>query len=658
MKKVMMTMAVLAAMTTLAKDNAASAVSPDGRNTIVLNTDPLSYEVLRDGTAVVGKSRLGIKTDGKCLVCDAEIKGQKSADVDFSLATPVYKKGAVALKGRSTLVDFGDWTLELLATDQGVAFRYATKFGGEIAVDDEKTELVIPDAKARCWFNRTDRIGNEETVPEFADAGSFPRDDKKVVYLPFVYAVGGKTVAVSETDLHDYPILNFKAEEGGKFISTFKPYPKATSHASGWGKENLLEKGGRWVRVLEEQPYLVKTAGTRTFPWRVFMLADAPSKLCENDMVYALGTPAAGDFSWVRPGKVAWDWWNSFDNQGEKGCNTKTYERFIDFAAKNGVEYVIFDEGWSESLNIWKFHPDVDVPHLIKYAEKKGVGIILWMAWAQVVGDEERVAEHFAKLGAKGFKVDFMDRGDAAIAEFLEKFAAACAKNRMLIDYHGTYRPVGLNREYPNVINYEAIHGLENMKWAPADKDMPLNDVACFFLRLTAGPMDYTPGAMLNYAYGKYTAGAGNNFPGSVGTRCHQMAMMAAYEGYLQMLSDSPTNYEKNMESFEFMAKVPTVWTKTVGLGGCPESYAAVARQAKDGSWYVAGLNGRKDRAFEIDTAKFLGAGEWTAEIFRDTPDGDVAPQKFLHEKVSVKSGDKRVIPMVPGGGFIVKFTK
>ena len=190
---------------------------------------------------------------------------------------------------------------------------------------------------------------------------------------------------------------------------------------------------------------------------------------------------------------------------------------------------------------------------------------------------------HFAKLGAKGFKVDCRDRGDAEVASFLEKFAAACAKHKMLVDYHGAYRPVGLQRTYPNLLNYEGIHGLEQMKWGKKDKDMCYNDVACFFLRMTAGPMDYTPAAMDNYKIGDYR-GNGTN-PGSVGTRCHQMALMALYEAPLQMLSDSPTKYEKNMECFSFMAKTPVVWDDTIGLGGCPESFAAVARRDKCGSW-------------------------------------------------------------------------
>jgi len=265
-------------------------------------------------------------------------------------------------------------------------------------------------------------------------------------------------------------------------------------------------------------------------------------------------------------------------------------------------------------------------------------------------------------LGAKGFKVDFMDRGDAEVSNFLEKFAAACAKHRMLVDYHGVYRPVGMQRKYPNIVNYEGIHGLEQMKWfkggADAEREMMFNDVAAFYLRLTAGPMDYTPGAMLNHAVGSGHTFKDKNFPGSIGTRCRQMAMMVLYEAPLQMLCDSPTNYEKNQESFAFMAKTPVVWTDTVGLDGCPDSMVVAARRAKDGSWYAAGMADVSARDCVLDTS-FLVKGQWRAEIFRDAADSDREGTHYVREtNVAVKAGDKLNVHMAPGGGFVVRFSK
>ena len=639
-----------------------SAVSPDGRNAIRLHAAPLAYEVLRDGVVVAAKSGIGVCLDGKCLVKGiSEAVSVSKRTLAGSVPAHTYKKAGVSLAGNETFADFGDFAVRLVARNDGVAYRLELKKTGIIT--NEKADLTVPKA-ARCWYNRTSRnsLGCEETVPQFADATALKTDAKSAFYLPFAYSVGGKTVTFTESGLKDYPALYFgdveQTDVGAQLSSLFAKYPKATTRVGGWGKEKGLKTGGRWVRVTETENFIAKADAPRTLPWRTFILADSPSKLCEADIVYALAEPVASgtDFSWVKPGKVAWDWWNAFDNKGtEKGCTTEGYKRFIDFAAKAGVEYVIFDEGWSEALNIWKYSPRVDVPYLIEYGKKKGVGIILWMAWAQMYGEEERVAEYFSKLGAKGFKVDFMDRADAEITAFLERCAKACAKHKLLVDYHGVYRPVGLHRTYPNVINYEGIHGLEQMKWAPVNKDMAHNDVAAFFLRLTAGPMDYTPGAMDNYPIGAYK-GNGRN-PGSVGTRCHQMALMALYEAPLQMLSDSPTKYEKNMECFSFMAATPVVWDATVGLGGCPESFAAVARKAKDGSWYAAAITNKDARDFELKTC-FLGDGEWKAELFRDADVADAQPTKYVHETRTVKAGEMLKIHMASGGGFVVRFSK
>ena len=642
-----------------------SAKASFDRNEIRLYTNPMAYEVVRDGKVVAAKTTIGFTLDGVCQAKDAKLVQVTEQKLAGKVDTPVYKKASVDLTANETYADFGAFGVRLVARKDGVAYRFETKKPGKIGC--ERAAVTIPTKDARCWFNRTNGFGLEETVPESCKAGELKSESGKMYYLPFLYALADdNVVAVTESDVRNYPNWYFAkaqaTDAGVELVSTFETYPKATQRAGGWDA-SPVEKGGRWIKITEHADYLVDAPEARTLPWRTFILADGAAKLCEADIVYALATPkcACSDFSWVKPGKVAWDWWNCFDNAPQSapngGCTTKTYERFIDFAAKSGVEYVIFDEGWSETLNIWKYHPEVDVPHLIEYGNKKGVGIILWMAWAQVYGEEEKVAEYFSKLGAKGFKVDFMDRADARSNQFLEDFAKACAKHKMLVDYHGTNRPTGLQRQYPNVVNYEGIHGLEQMKWGKKDKDMPFNDVMCFFLRLTAGPMDYTPGAMLNQPYGQYTSGPNAQFPGSVGTRCHQMAMMALYEAPLQMLSDSPTNYEKNMECFDFMSKTPVVWADTVAVGGCPDSVAACARQAKDGSWYVAGLTNREAREFAFQT-KFLGADAWKAEIFRDTEDGAVNPTKYVHETKTVKAGETFTVKMAPGGGFIVKFTK
>ena len=650
--------------------NEATAVSPDGHNEIRFQLKPFAYEVLRDGQTLVAKTAVGMKIDGACLCQNAMVKEVTTKALSGCEKTEVYKKDKVCLEGQETFIDYGDFGVRLVARNDGVAYRFETKFPGEVTVNCEKAGFTLC-PKAECYVNyngsdfKGDPLQNSwESVNEKHLAGELKVPEGKIAYLPFVFkAADGTAVCVTESDLVDYPGWNLKngeADKGVLFRGEFAKFPKKVAFCEGWGNYHLDPNTRlRSQKVLEREDFLVKTKGTRTFPWRCFQIGADASKLVESDLVWALATPnKAGDGKWIKPGKVAWDWWNAFDNLGEEqGCTTKGYERFIDFAAKNGVEYVIFDEGWSEKLNIWKYHPRVDVPHLIKYAEERGVGIILWMAWAQVVGEEEKVASYFAKLGAKGFKVDFMDRDDAACVNFLWKFADACAKEHMLVDYHGMFKPTGMERAYPNVLNFEGIHGLEQTKWYTAKWDMMASDVKSYFVRMSAGPLDYTPGAMDNYPVGPKELYKGTHTnPGSIGTRCRQMAMMTLYFAPLQMLCDSPTKYEKNLECFKFMAETPVVWDDTIGLKGDPDTMCACARR-KGGAWYAAGMTNAEARDFDLCT-KFLGAGEWTAEIFRDAPNADVEPAKYVHEKKVVKAGDKFAVHMAPGGGFVVKFTK
>ena len=604
----------------MARQETQVACSPDGKNVIRIYGEPLSYEVLRDGKQVIARSRIGLG-------------------------------GA------------GGFEVELLARNDGVAYRFVTKSEGETVILNETAEVRFAPAVAYV-LHKTEEIGCEENIANvYRDFGAVALATNEVAYLPLLAQGGDFVCAVTDAGVRDYPIWNLKKSCDG-FCSVFARYPAKVLSVN-WLPD--AESDGRRLRkyrVLMEEPYLVKTQGPRVFPWRVFALADKPSDLIGSTIVDDLaGDRASGDFSWVRPGKVAWDWWNAFDNKGDPGgCTTATYGRFIDFAASNGVEYVILDEGWSERLNIWKFHPNVDVPHLIEYAAKRNVGIVLWMAWAQIKDDEEHVAEHFANLGAKGFKVDFMDSGDAMQERFLWKFAEACAKNRMIVDYHGVHRPTGLSKAYPNVLNWEGVHGLEQMK-AYRGEDILANDVAIVFTRMLAGPMDYTPGAMDNYQSGGYPVAPAEcdvlnlptwKNPGSLGTRARQMAMMVVYSAPLQMLCDSPTKYERERECFDFMRRIPTVWTRTVGLGGTPQTYVALARQVKQTEWYVAGLTNGEPREIDLNFS-FLAQGRWSTEIFCDEKAPDALPRQFVRTVRTVEACDRMSMHLAAGGGFVMR---
>ena len=637
--------------------------SPDGRNEITLTDEPApAVGVARDGKRLVDVP-IALEVAGKG-VLKANFVKTKDVKHDNRIETPIYKKGLVRDDGNGKIVRLGEWEVELHARNDGVAYRLVTKLGGEIAVVNEKADLVFASPDQVVWAGdswKTENLDSFqcswESVYEKHAVKDCPKVEDKIWYAPVTFLCDGAAMCVTESDLLDYAGWNFaKGADDRTLRGVFAKWPKRT-HFSDWTL-GVTDYPTRYQRIDEREDFIVKTSGSRTFPWRVFMLADNLAKLQESDIVYALATPnRIGDAAWVKPGKVAWDWWNCWNVKGvdfRSGCNTKTYEYFIDFASKTGVEYVIFDEGWSKHLKIFEYHPDVDVDHLIRYANERGVGIILWATWAQFLGREEAVCEHYAKKGVKGFKIDFMDRDDAAMVRFLEKMSAAAAKYRLVLDYHGMYKPTGLQRAYPNVLNFEGVHGLEQSKWGAGEKDMPNTDCTHVFARMLAGPMDYTPGAMRNGLMAEWKPTP--SMPGAAGTRVHQMALMALFEAPLQMLCDSPSQYEANMECFTFMAATPVTWDDTVALGGEMNRYAALARRKGD-SWYLAAICGSEAKDVAFDTA-FLGDGVWSAEIFADGINADRDATDYRHHNATVTAGEKLAAHLAPGGGFVAKFTR
>ncbi|MBQ0032088.1 MAG: glycoside hydrolase family 97 catalytic domain-containing protein [bacterium] len=649
-----------------------AVVSPDGKNEIRRETEPtLAFQVFRNGRAMTELSPMSMTVEGRPVLGGAGLKiaAKTAADRTGSVVTPIYKKASVDGTAKGMLVSFGAWSVELVARNDGVAWRYVTDFGDkEVIVRNERIDLAFASGEQTVYatpnygHGADDPLQNSwEGIYAKHQVKDAPRDPKSAEnglwYAPITFLYpSGETMVVQESDIWDYPGWNFNGTADGRTLtSLFAAYPKRTVYEN-WGAASRSDKPLRYQRVLEREDFLARTRGTRTYPWRVFALADNVAKIAESDIVFALASPnAIGDASWVKPGKVAWDWWNNWNLTGvnfRAGINTRTYEYYIDFAAKNGIEYVIFDEGWSQHLDVERYNPDMDVPHLVRYANERGVGIILWAAWAQFHGRAERVVSKYAQMGVKGFKVDFMDRDDQLCYEFLRDFAALCAKYRMVVDYHGMSKPAGFARTYPNVLCFEGVQGLENLK-GKTREFFPAMDCTIAFTRMAAGPLDYTPGAMRNFCKGTYHPHP--NTPGSYGTRVHQMALMVVYEAPLEMLCDSPTQYLANRECFDFMRKLPVVWDETVALEGEMDAFATIARR-KGGDWYVGSICGWQGHETEIDTS-FLGSGEWTAEIFADGINADRDAVDYAHRTLTVHAGEKIPVKLMPGGGWTAHFS-
>ncbi len=636
--------------------------SPDGRNEIHLTTDgTLRYSIYRNGKLRVVPTEIGMNIKDKPFIgARPQVTGRKEHSVSGVINTPIYKKAAIQEQANELEVFFADnYSVVLRAYNDGVAYRFKTTLGGEVTVLEERASINLPSPELTAyvgynWGNRDDpgqdKLQNSwESIYVKTRVSQIAADKSRLIYLPLLFEYDdGVCMCVTESDLLDYPGWNLyrKSGDSAKLSPWMAKYPVRATEVN----------NQRQIRIKDRENWLAQTEGTRSYPWRVFVVADQPAKLVESDIVYCLATPHRNpsSFDWVKPGKVAWDWWNDWNVSGvdfRAGCNTETYKYYIDFARDNNIEYVIFDEGWSLKLRIMEIHPDVNVPELIRYAEDRGVGIILWCSWPQLVDRQHEVFSRYAKMGVVGFKIDFMDRDDQFVVGFLEKTAAIAAEYNLIVDYHGMYKPTGLQRTWPNIVNFEGVHGLEQLKWEDGS-DFPANDCMITFTRMVAGPLDYTPGAMRNQT--KKGFQPNYSLPTSQGTRVHQMALMTLYEAPLQMLCDSPTQYIRNQECTDFMSSVPTVWDETIGLDGAVDSYAVIARR-KGEVWYIGAISNWEQREVSINLS-FL-QGDYRAEIFADGINADRDATDYQHTQTKVKGGSKLRIKLAPGGGWTARLT-
>jgi len=651
---------IVSSVASFAKAETVSLRSPDGKNEIkLIAEDTLQYAIFCNDKVRVAPTVISMTFDGKReLGTKPKILDSQHRTISNEIITPIYKKSRINESGNELVVSFeGNYKVVLRAYDDGVAYRFETGFDGRVKVTDEQASLVLPSPDLTSyvgynWGNKNDskqdKLQNSwESIYEKMKVSQIEPDKSRLVYLPLLLEYDdGVCMCVTESDLRDYPGWNLyrKGKDKQQLSGWFAQYPVLAT----------IQNNQRQRHIQDREPWLAETDGTRSFPWRVFVLAEQPIKLIESDIVYALATPQKlkGECKWIKPGKVAWDWWNDWNVSGvdfRAGCNTETYKFYIDFAQKNNIEYVIFDEGWSVKLKIMEIHPDVDVPELIKYANARGVGIILWCSWPQLVGRQHEVFKRYADMGVKGFKVDFMDRDDQFVVKFLEESARIAAEYELLMDYHGMYKPTGMQRTYPNIINFEGVHGLEQLKWE-ADSDFPANDCKIVYTRMVAGPLDYTPGSMINQT--KKGFKPNYSLPTSQGTRVHQMALMSIFEAPLQMLCDTPTQYIRNKECTDFMVQVPTVWDETIGVDGVVGEYAVVARRKGD-VWYLSAISNWDAREVTVDL-KFLN-GKYSADVFADGINADRDATDYTHTKTTLAGGTKLKIKLASGGGWTAR---
>jgi alpha-glucosidase len=534
--------------------------------------------------------------------------------------------------------------------DDAVAYRFYTgRKDSMVIVNEEANFNFTRDHQAfipYMWDYRDGKIFNcsfealytEQKISEF-------RKDS-LAFLPLLVDAGsGKKVMIMEADLEDYPGMFLDKNETGKGLKgVYAPYPL---------KE--VQVGINYIPV-ERADYMARVTGKRLFPWRVAVISEHDKELLDTDIVQKLASPSRiEDISWIKPGQVAWDWWSAMNISGVEfraGTNNDTYKYYIDFAAANHIPYIIMDAGWSNFRDLTKTRPEIDLPELVAYANNKGVGIILWAGWRQLTQQLEEVFAFYSEMGIKGFKIDFIDRDDQLAVASTYEMAAKAAEHQLMLDYHGVFKPTGLQRTYPNVVGFEGVKGMENVKWA--NEDVPRYDVTIPFIRMMAGPMDYTPGAMRNASKNNFRPI--NSNPMSQGTRCHQLAMYVIYEVPLQMLSDNPTIYMREQECTDFITHVPTAFDETVPLDGKVAEYVALARK-KGETWFVGAMTNWEPRELLLDFS-FLDEGSYTAEIFRDGINADRQASDYKKEIIEISAGDQIKVQMAPGGGWAARLKK
>lgn len=665
MKKIIFILALLPLL--LQGQDTLSLFSPDLSvclNVIVEENASLYYSISHKDTPVLEKGSFQIDLswdharskkaviDGKHL--SPEVRKTKHRE---KIHGQFYRKVQVRKDFNQVTMFADDYCIDFCVFNNGVAYRVRSNFEDEqpMLVLSEKDQFLLPEG-SKVWVSYVNRKQDKGESFEHYRQRQFASshentyvhqlveemDSNRLAMIPLLVELpNGNRLAITESDLKHYPGMYLRHGGNNCLVSEFAPFPK---HVEQGGHNNLQ------YLVKETEDFIARVDYDFRYPWRCFMIAETDAKLVENDMVFQLAqAPIKQDYSWIKPGKVAWEWWNAWglkDVGFKPGVNDRTYKYYIDFAARNGIEYVILDEGWSVNgaADLMQVVPELNLPQLCQYAKEKGVGIVLWAGYAAMDKDMDNVCSHYSEMGVKGFKVDFMDRDDQQAVDFYWQMAQTAAKYHLFVDFHGACKPTGLSRTWPNVLNYEGVYGLENTKW-DGTTDFVTHECVLPFTRMLAGPMDYTQGAMVNMQMKKYKSDW--NEPMSQGTRCRQLAEYVIFDGPFSMLCDSPTKYEQDESYVKFLASIPTTWDETRVLEGKVGEYIVVARK-KGRIWYIAGITDWNKRTIKIDF-KSLGISGTKVTQYSDTKSAG-NPYKLDHFNAT----DVKVV-MQPGGGFLLQ---
>lgn len=652
LKSIAFAMSIIFCCNLYAKSHNYNLTSPNGNISATIeidNTGTIYYSVNYKGDEIILPSPVSMNlsngfTLGKNI--SYNIKKERES-INTCIAAPFYRKASINEQyNRLTLTIGKKYSIEFRAYNEGFAYRFSTMFKEKFYVKNEEAtftfnkdyQLYIPyTPKAKNPFQTS--FESKYTVSSISKF-----DEKKYSMTPLAVMLdNGHKMIITESDLNSYPGMFLKKGDGNTLVGAFAPIPATVD----------INKSRREEIVTSYSDKLAVTDGIKNFPWRIIAIADKDTDMPVNDMVYLLGEASRlDDISWIKPGRVAWDWWNDWSLTGVNfvpGINTETYKCHIDFAAANGLEYIIIDEGWYNTRlgTMLEVIPELDLKELVEYGNSKNVGIILWCICYVLDYDMENIFKTYSEMGIKGFKTDFLNRDDMDAVKLNYRILETAAKYKMVIDMHGMYKPTGLNRTFPNLLNYEGVWGLEQMKWS--DGDMVEYDVTFPYIRMMAGSVDYTQGAMRNGQKGVFHPSYSH--PMSQGTRAHQVAEYIVFDSPLVMLADAPSAYIKEQETTDFISSIPSVFEDTKILSGEIGKYIVTARRNGE-VWYIGGLNGHEQRSVRLDLSFIENKSAVT--IFRDGTNSNKIGEDYIMEKINIPDNGKIDVDMTDGGGFAI----
>ncbi|MGJ0550583.1 glycoside hydrolase family 97 catalytic domain-containing protein [Phocaeicola vulgatus] len=636
-----------------AKEKKYVLSSPDGTLKMEISAgNELAYQVMHGNDTILSHSNIGLVLENGTIVGKTpRITGERRRKIKDNIESPFYRfKEFVATGNELDLKLKGGFGIIFRAYNEGVAYRFYTTQSSDIIIKEEQAEFNFKeDYTAYLPYTTNDKKPMAMAYQNVYDITPLSKAQPKLAFLPVTVDCGSVKLTLLESDLEAYPGMFVQSQQGKYGLKgVFAPYPAKTDFYP-WRKQEY---------VTETTDFISRSRGSRSYPWRVLAITEKDTDMPVNNLVYALASPnRIGDTSWIKTGKVAWDWWNDWNLKGvpfKAGINMDTYKYYIDFASRNGLEFIVLDEGWYDpkSGDMLTVIPELDLPELIAYGKSKGVEIVLWTVFNVLDSQLEAACKKYADMGIKGFKVDFLDRDDQTAVEMVYRIAEMTARYKLTLDLHGIYKPTGINRTYPHIINFESVFGMEEVKWTDIKNNMPLYDVTFPYIRMMVGPVDYTPGAMRNATKADWRAMYYT--PASMGTRCHQLAAYIVHDSPFTMLCDAPTNYLNEQECVDFIASLPVEVDSTFIASGELGKYIVTVRK-KDVNWYIGGMTNWDERDVQLDFS-FLPEGmSYTAVLFKDGVNANKQAEDYRKETIRIDKDSRLTLHLASGGGFAMK---